>query len=128
MPVDSQSMKILDAHLIRDQTVNLSSLEKHAVGSERAASHLLRRPHPGTRANSNTDPASYFMEGERINVMGGGQYENSLFSSSLSELFSRKCKFHPSASLISAYTMHICSCVCHLAWVSQNITTSLKQS
>ncbi|KAM7468803.1 hypothetical protein LguiB_016365 [Lonicera macranthoides] len=101
MPVDSQSMKnfnILDAHLIGDQTVNISSLEKHAVGSERAASHLLRRPHPGTRSNSNTDPASYFMEGERINVMGG-QYENSLFSSSLSELFSRKLRLSSNTAL-----------------------------
>lgn len=34
---------------------------------------------------------SVFAEGDTVNMMGA-QYESSLFSSSLSELFSRKCK------------------------------------
>lgn len=41
--------------------------------------------------------ASVFAEGDTVNVMGA-QYESSLFSSSLSELFSRKCK--PSSLLV----------------------------
>lgn len=80
-------------YLIRNQKANLS-LEKHAVGAERAASHSsqgLIDHNPGTRSNLNMEPSFYSMDGDGIHVRGG-QYENGLFSSSLSELFSRKCK------------------------------------
>ncbi|PSS12088.1 Protein MEI2-like [Actinidia chinensis var. chinensis] len=80
-------------YLIRDQKFNLS-LEKHTVGAERAASNFFNRSvdHDlGVRSNLNTEPAYYFMEGDEIWVVGA-QYENGLFSSSLSELFSRKMR------------------------------------
>ncbi|KAA8529975.1 hypothetical protein F0562_034421 [Nyssa sinensis] len=82
-----------NTYLIGDQKVNLS-LEKHAVGADRVTAHSLHRAldhGAGTRSNLNMEPASYFMEGDKINVMGT-QYENGLFSSSLSELFSRKLR------------------------------------
>ncbi|CAI9756389.1 unnamed protein product [Fraxinus pennsylvanica] len=73
--------------------VNIT-LDKHIVGAERAVSHSL----PSTvdhdlsaRSNSNDVSASYFLDGDRINIMGT-QYENGLFSSSLSDLFSRKVR------------------------------------
>uniref|UniRef100_A0A5B7BLW2 RRM domain-containing protein n=1 Tax=Davidia involucrata TaxID=16924 RepID=A0A5B7BLW2_DAVIN len=103
MPVDSQMVKCFeppDPYLIRDQKVNLS-LEQHAVGAERAATHSLRRAldrDSGTRSNLNMEPASYFMEGDKLNVMGA-QYENGLFSSSLSELFSRKLRLSSNNAL-----------------------------
>ncbi|KAK2973841.1 hypothetical protein RJ640_011769 [Escallonia rubra] len=88
LPVDSHVAKcfnIPDPYLIRDQKANLS------LGVGRAASHSLQRPldrDPGRRSNVPTEPASYFVEADKVNVMGA-QYENGLFSSSLSEaLFS----------------------------------------
>ncbi|THG21671.1 hypothetical protein TEA_000300 [Camellia sinensis var. sinensis] len=96
MSVKSQMVKsfeLFDPYLIRDQKVNLSS-EKNAVGAERAVSRSLQRPidhDSGMRSNFNIAPASYSMEGDENRVMGT-QYENGLFSSSLSELFSRKMR------------------------------------
>ncbi|KAL6969193.1 hypothetical protein U1Q18_028917 [Sarracenia purpurea var. burkii] len=88
------------------------SLEKHAVGAERAASHSLWGPSdhaPGTRCNLNTERASYSIKGDRIHVMAS-QYENGLFSSSLSELFSRKLRLASSDALyghsVGAVTSH----------------------
>ncbi|CAA2955156.1 MEI2-like 4 isoform X1 [Olea europaea subsp. europaea] len=74
--------------------VNIT-LDKHIVGAERAASHSLPSAvdHDlSARSNSNEMSASYFLDGDGINVMGA-QYENGLFSSSLSDLFSRKVRF-----------------------------------
>ena len=96
MPVESKMLKPFEwpgPYLIQDQKFNLS-LEKHAMGPERASSNGFRRSvaHDlGARSNLNTEPASYFMEGDEIWVVGA-QYENGLFSSSLSKLFSRKSK------------------------------------
>ncbi|KAG5521736.1 hypothetical protein RHGRI_034082 [Rhododendron griersonianum] len=89
-----QSCDLPDPTLTKDQKVNYSFLKKHAVGAERAASQSFRIPvdHiPEMRSNLNAKPASYFMEGDEIHVMGP-QYENGLFSSSLSELFGRKLR------------------------------------
>lgn len=89
----AQSCDLPDPLLIKDQKVN-HSLKKHAVGAERAASHSFHIPvdhNSGMRSNLNAKPASCFVEGDEIHVMGP-QYENGLFSSSLSELFSRKSK------------------------------------
>uniref|UniRef100_A0A5B7BKU7 RRM domain-containing protein n=1 Tax=Davidia involucrata TaxID=16924 RepID=A0A5B7BKU7_DAVIN len=103
MPVDFQMVKCFeppDPYLIRDQKVNLS-LKKHAVGAERATTHSLHRAldhDAGTRSKLNMEPASYFMEGDKINVMDA-QYENGLFSSSLSELFSRKLRLSSNNAL-----------------------------
>lgn len=59
---------------------------RNSLDMWRTAEHDL-----GTRSNVNAHSASYFMEGDKFN-MTGSQYENGLFSSSLSELFNRKCK------------------------------------
>ncbi|KAJ6945732.1 hypothetical protein NC651_000711 [Populus alba x Populus x berolinensis] len=98
-PVAVDSVKSLEhpqLSLMRDHKMN-HSLDKHAVGAERASSRsfTLLRPvdnDPGTRTSLNVQPASYFAEGCEVNAMAP-QHENSLFSSSLSELFSRKSKF-----------------------------------
>lgn len=119
--VGSHMMKkrfdLADPYLVQqDQKVNYHSLleKQHVVvGAERAATvnHSLWRPHDhddsGTRrSNLNVaepPPASsYFMGGDKINVMGA-HYENGLFSSSLSDLFTRKCKF-PSFLTLSMFT------------------------
>ncbi|XP_057485923.1 protein MEI2-like 4 [Actinidia eriantha] len=103
MSAESQlvkSFKLSDPYLTRGQKVNLS-LGKHAVGAERAVNHSLWGPvdqDPATRTVLKTEPTSYSMEGDRIHVMGA-QYENGLFSSSLSELFSRKLRLTSSDAL-----------------------------
>lgn len=95
-PVAVDSVKSLEhpqLSLMRDHKMN-HSLDKHAVGAERASSRSFTflRPvdnDPGTRTSLNVQPASYFSEGCEVNAMAP-QHENSLFSSSLSESFSRK--------------------------------------
>ncbi|XP_034906217.1 protein MEI2-like 4 isoform X2 [Populus alba] len=95
-PVAVDSVKSLEhpqPSLMRDHKMN-HSLDKHAVGAERASSRSFTflRPvdnDPGTRTSLNVQPASYFSEGCEVNAMAP-QHENSLFSSSLSESFSRK--------------------------------------
>ncbi|XP_059633443.1 protein MEI2-like 4 isoform X2 [Cornus florida] len=94
--VDSQMVKCLeppDSYLIRDQKVNFS-LKKHAVGAERAAIQSLQIPldcDRGARSSMNREQTSYFVGEDKHNVMGV-QHKNGLFSSSLSELFSRKLR------------------------------------
>ncbi|XP_059316237.1 protein MEI2-like 4 isoform X1 [Lycium ferocissimum] len=81
-----------DSYLKQDKKVN-SIIEKRAFGVERA-SHSLPRAlehNVGVRSILSADLASYPAEGDKISIMGG-QYENGLFSSSLSELFSRKLR------------------------------------
>lgn len=80
-----------DSHLQQDKKVN-SIIERRTFGIERA-SHSLPRAldhNLGVRSIVSTDLASYPAEDGKISILGG-QYENGLFSSSLSELFSRKC-------------------------------------
>ena len=96
--MERQNLKSPESFLMQDHSV-ISSLNRHAVGSERASSHslpLLKHMdlNPIARSNTKAEAASYFVEGSKVNVMGS-QYESSLFSSSLSELFSRKRKFSP---------------------------------
>ncbi|KAJ6414815.1 hypothetical protein OIU84_003766 [Salix udensis] len=88
--------------LMHDQKMN-HSLDRHAVGAERALSRsfTLLRPvdnDPGTRTSLNVQPASYFAEVGKVNAMAT-QHGNSLFSSSLSELFSRKLRLSSTNSL-----------------------------
>ncbi|XP_055810523.1 protein MEI2-like 4 isoform X4 [Solanum dulcamara] len=88
-----------DSHLKQDKKVN-SIIERRAFGIERA-SHSLPRAlgHTvGVRSIVSTDLASYPAEDDKISVLGG-QYENGLFSSSLSELFSRKLRLPANNSL-----------------------------
>ena len=75
--------------------MNVSS-ERHAVGAGRVVGNSLdmwktAERDLGTRSNMNVHSASFFMQGDKSN-MTGSQYESGLFSSSLSELFNRKCK------------------------------------
>lgn len=81
---------------------------RQAVGAERALSHSLNLSRTVsldsvTKSNVNVETASYYAEGGRVNLMGT-QYESSLFSSSLSELFSMKCKssefLHPFVNMV----------------------------
>ncbi|KAI3467807.1 hypothetical protein Pfo_024470 [Paulownia fortunei] len=96
IPLDSQMAKgfaLPDYYLSRGRNVNLS-LGKHIVGAERAASRSLPSAvdHDlGSRTNLNMESATYFFDGDKINPMGA-QYENGLFSSSMSDLFSRNLK------------------------------------
>ena len=101
-----QPMDQPESRLVQDQKVSCS-LNRHAVGVERASSHSLPllKPidhRPVVQSSTKAEAASYFVEGGKFNVMGS-QYESSLFSSSLSELFSRKCKFSPNC-LLNTYT------------------------
>ncbi|XP_044508153.1 protein MEI2-like 4 isoform X2 [Mangifera indica] len=80
---------------MRDPKVNLH-LDQYAVGAERAAKQSMTLLRPvdheiGTRSCLNVQQASSFGEGDKVNKMAV-QYESSLFSSSLSELFSRKMR------------------------------------
>ncbi|XAR64332.1 hypothetical protein NMG60_11024630 [Bertholletia excelsa] len=98
MPMESRMTKAFELpepYLIQEQKVNIG-LEKHAVGAERAAKNSLQSSvdhESGTGSNLNTGPASYFGESNKVHHVMGTQYENGLFSSSLSELFSRKLRF-----------------------------------
>lgn len=92
--LDSQipkSSELADSY--RKQSLRANYImEKHAAGVVGPASRSLPRTleHDlSARSNFNLEP-SYFMEGNKLNLIGT-QGENSLFSSSLSELFSRKC-------------------------------------
>lgn len=92
IPRKSQTAKPL-GHF--DQKIDFR-VDKHAVGAG-AVTQLpaLARPmdnSPGSQSNLNAQPASYAAPDRYcINVMGAN-HENSLFSSSFSELFSRKSK------------------------------------
>ncbi|KAF8378071.1 hypothetical protein HHK36_029406 [Tetracentron sinense] len=96
IPMGAQSVEYLELpqpYVARDQKAKLS-LERHIAGAERTANlsmgswrsmdHAL-----GTRSNLYVHPASYFVEGNKIDK-SRTQYENGLFSSSLSEIFNRK--------------------------------------
>ncbi|XP_047313814.1 protein MEI2-like 4 isoform X2 [Impatiens glandulifera] len=76
------------------------SLEKHAVGAERAAMKRHLDLSSGARSILKADPSSFPKKGEGNHMMGVQQYENGLFSSSLSELFSRHCH---SGTAVSPY-------------------------
>ncbi|XP_031282976.1 protein MEI2-like 4 isoform X2 [Pistacia vera] len=89
------SLEHPESFLMRDPKANLC-IDRYAVGAERAAKQsmtLLRSVdhEPGTRSSLNVQQASSFGEGDKVNKMAA-QYESSLFSSSLSELFSRKMR------------------------------------
>ncbi|KAH7516812.1 hypothetical protein FEM48_Zijuj10G0174400 [Ziziphus jujuba var. spinosa] len=87
---------------MRDQQVNFS-LNRYSVGAERPFSHSLPLLKPiehdeGARSNLKAEPESYLVEGGIVNKMGS-QYESSLFSSSLSELFSRKLRLPSNSNM-----------------------------
>ncbi|CAA0836958.1 Protein MEI2-like 1 [Striga hermonthica] len=102
--VDSQMAKGFihpDFYLNRSRDANL--LGKHIVAAERAASHSLPCDVDrdlGSRTNLNVDSGSYFFNADKANLMGA-QYENGLFSSSLSDIFNRKLKISPNNATYS---------------------------
>lgn len=71
------SLENHDSFPVRDQNANLI-LNRHAVGAERTS--------------------NYFARSSEVNMMNS-QYESSLFSSSLSDIFTRKLRFSPSNGL-----------------------------
>ncbi|XP_052205266.1 protein MEI2-like 4 isoform X2 [Diospyros lotus] len=87
-----------ESQMVKDQKV---SFRNNVVGAQRAASHgSFQKPvgHDlGMRSNLSTEPESCFMTRDQ-HVMGT-QYENGLFSSSLSELFSRKLRLTSNQAL-----------------------------
>ncbi|RAL38698.1 hypothetical protein DM860_002676 [Cuscuta australis] len=79
-----------DSKISKEQKVN-SIIQKHAIGPPKVASYSLPRTlnsDIGTQSSLNTESAFYSLEGDKVNSMGT-QHENGLFSSSLSELFSK---------------------------------------
>ena len=96
IPLDSNMGKgfaLPEYYLSRGRNVN-HPLGKHIIGAERAASRSLPSAvdHDlGSKTNSNMESVPYFFDGSKMNLMGS-QYENGLFSSSMSDLFSRNLK------------------------------------
>lgn len=103
--MERQSVKDLECSnhsLSQDQELNLR-LENNAVGAERganngfstswrAANHEMK-----TMSDLNLQ-SSYFMGADKINT-AGSHHENGLFSSSLSELFSKKLRLQSNTGL-----------------------------
>ncbi|RAL55024.1 hypothetical protein DM860_013720 [Cuscuta australis] len=81
------------SYIQKDRKVT-SATQRHAIGSERAASQSLARTldHSiDTTSIFSTESASYTSDIDKIKMVGA-QHENGLFSSSLSELYSRKLR------------------------------------
>ncbi|KAH6771116.1 hypothetical protein C2S52_015919 [Perilla frutescens var. hirtella] len=96
IPLDSHLGKgfaLPEYYLSHGRNVN-HPLGKHVIGAERTVSRSLPSAvdHDlGSRTHSNIEPVPYCFDGDKINLMGA-QYENGLFSSSMSDLFSRNLK------------------------------------
>ncbi|KAI3818058.1 hypothetical protein L1987_11860 [Smallanthus sonchifolius] len=96
MSSDSHMLKHFDVpklYLNQEHKFQIS-LENNTVGSGRTVAHPLQRPldnNKGNRPNLGIDHKSYLTAGNKYNAMGD-HYENGLFSSSLSDLFSRKLR------------------------------------
>lgn len=91
VPVESHLVKSLETsefYLMREQKVTLRS-DMHTIGSGEAASDSFTMLRPLDQDPFKLTP--YYPE-RKSNNMLSAQYENSLFSSSLSDLFCRKCK------------------------------------
>ncbi|XP_020246052.1 protein MEI2-like 4 isoform X3 [Asparagus officinalis] len=87
--------KLLQQYLLKDQMTK-SGLEHHLVGAGKntSSSTISWRANSldaGLHSNLRVQPTSLVTEGNRVD-MNGFQYENSLFSSSFSELLNRKLK------------------------------------
>lgn len=95
--------------LMRDSKLS-HNLDRHAMGVDRTINQpFLRRPDHDllTRSSVKMQPSSHGVEGGKVSLMGA-EYENSLFSSSLSDLFTRNCTF---LSLSNACVLHA-NCLC----------------
>lgn len=91
----TMSADLLEPFPMREENVNVSLDAKATArdGHFTQSLALLGTADyaPGSKTSLNGKLAPHLMESDRINVMGG-RSENSLFSSSLSELFSRKSR------------------------------------
>ncbi|KAK9277861.1 hypothetical protein L1049_027418 [Liquidambar formosana] len=92
LPIGARSVDYLE---LQQSFPARNQKEKLHVGGEegtanysRSAWRLMDR-NPGTRSNFYVQPASYSVDGKKTDI-NGTQYESSLFSSSLSEIFSQK--------------------------------------
>ncbi|KAI4336517.1 hypothetical protein L6164_015034 [Bauhinia variegata] len=98
MPVEYQNGNYFDhpqSFLPQDQRPN-HGVNGLALGTDNTSSHSLTSlshvdSDQGTRCSLNTQPTTKFWESNKVDL-NGTQYESSLFSSSLSELFSRKLR------------------------------------
>lgn len=91
-----ESWDLSQAYIVKDQKDKLN-VNRNFIGAERKSS-LSRAPWKfidqglGSLKNHHLQPSSLFMEGSKVEL-NGPPYENSLFSSSLSDLFKKNCKF-----------------------------------
>ncbi|XP_022726400.1 LOW QUALITY PROTEIN: protein MEI2-like 4 [Durio zibethinus] len=105
IPVESQRTKYLEhteTFTKQDQNVNLC-IDSQAVGAERVPDrslNLLRpiKQGPGKKLSFNGDHGFHVAEGSTVNTMTS-HYENSLFSRSFSELFTRKLRLSSNNAL-----------------------------
>ncbi|XVF02130.1 hypothetical protein REPUB_Repub04eG0149400 [Reevesia pubescens] len=105
IPVESQRTRYLEhaePFTKQDQKVNLC-IGSHAVGAERVHNQSLKMLSPinqgrGTKMSFNGEHEVHFAEGNKVNTINS-QYENSLFSSSFSELFTRKLRLSSNNAL-----------------------------
>ncbi|CAI9093085.1 OLC1v1028500C4 [Oldenlandia corymbosa var. corymbosa] len=91
--LSAKSFGLQDTFYNQDQRSALS-IDKLVGGAAGSVSRSLPRnlDHDiGRRINFSVEPAAYFLQGEKLNLVGS-ERENGLFSSSLSELFSRKLR------------------------------------
>ncbi|KAG6426688.1 hypothetical protein SASPL_110915 [Salvia splendens] len=95
IPLDSHTgngFALPDYYLSRGRHVNLL-LGNHLIGAVSRSLPSAVDHDMGSRTNSNIEPVPYCFDGDKINLTGAtAQYENGLFSSSMSDLFSRNLK------------------------------------
>lgn len=97
----AQSLGHYRSFSLQDQNLNTYS-KNHAVGAEIAANNSMTFSRPMcdgmgiSTSNGRQDP--YSAEGNKVHVMAS-ESENSLFSSSMSDLFSRKLRLSSQGSL-----------------------------
>eukprot|EP00268_Persea_americana_P031398 TRINITY_DN3053_c0_g1_i4.p1 TRINITY_DN3053_c0_g1~~TRINITY_DN3053_c0_g1_i4.p1 ORF type:complete len:1017 (+),score=195.61 TRINITY_DN3053_c0_g1_i4:488-3538(+) len=98
-----ESLDFSQTYIVKDQKDKLS-INRHVVGAERTSLSMTSRKiidHSlGSHANLYTQPASLFAEGNKAEL-NGPQYENSLFSSSLSDIFKKKLRLSSTDVLFS---------------------------
>ncbi|XXG47144.1 hypothetical protein AAC387_Pa02g1836 [Persea americana] len=98
-----ESLDFSQTYIVKDQKDKLS-INRHVVGAERTSLSMTSRKvvdHSlGSHANLYTQTASLFAEGNKAEL-NGPQYENSLFSSSLSDIFKKKLRLSSTDVLFS---------------------------
>lgn len=104
-----ECLELTHPYSFEDQKTKIS-LEHHLMGTERTASLSMTSwsaaEKDGSQLSLYARPASLFMEGNEVDS-NGVHLENSLFSTSLSELFDNKCGF-------STFYVIAESCICRL--------------